>query len=110
MFKYIDKSGLTLNGNKFVTYVMNDAVLVYFIVDDRTCIIADASLVTLGAVLVQCRTDIPCIISYANKGLSDAKKKYSQIEKAVLTLGCRRVVRDVRPWYLIRIDNGSQAV
>lgn len=55
----------------------------------RTRIIADASPVALGAVLVQFE-DLhninPRIISYASKSLSDTEKRYCQTEKEALAL------------------------
>lgn len=55
----------------------------------RTRVIADASPVALGAVLVQFQTesdDEPRIISYASKSLTSTEKRYCQTEKEALAL------------------------
>lgn len=55
--------------------------------DDITQVIADASPYGLGCVLVQINKQGKSrVISYGAKGLSDAEKKYSQIEKEALSL------------------------
>jgi len=62
-------------------------MLSYFTLTDRTKLIADASPVALGAVLVQLDKDkIPRIISFASKSLSEVEKRYSQTEKESLAL------------------------
>lgn len=58
----------------------------YFDVDDRTQLIADASPVGLGAVLVQFNDSGPRVIAYASKKLSDVEKRYAQTEKEALAL------------------------
>ncbi|XP_036340795.1 uncharacterized protein K02A2.6-like [Rhagoletis pomonella] len=61
--------------------------LAYFNAKKRTRLIADASPVALGAVLVQFDDqNEPHIISFASKSLSDTEKKYSQTEKDSLAL------------------------
>lgn len=40
--------------------------------------IADASLFALGAVLVQFKEDIPRVIAYVSKSLTNAERRYSQ--------------------------------
>lgn len=67
-------------------HILNPATLGYFDVDDRTQLIADASPVGLGAVLIQVNEHGPRIISYANKSLSDVEKRYAQTEKEALAL------------------------
>lgn len=54
----------------------------------RTRLVADASPVALGAVLLQfTNTDpTPRVISYASKSLSDTEKRYCQTEKEALAL------------------------
>lgn len=47
----------------------NHSVLGYYNVNDRTQVIADASPVGLGCVLVQFKDNDPRIISYANRSL-----------------------------------------
>lgn len=63
--------------------------LAYFEPERRIRLIADASQIGLGAVLVQFQdvSDLnPVIISFASKSLSDTEKRYSQIEKEALAL------------------------
>lgn len=67
-------------------HMSNPATLGYFDVDDRTQVIADASPVGLGAVLIQMNESGPRIISYASKSLSDVEKRYAQTEKEALAL------------------------
>lgn len=52
----------------------------------RTRLIADASPVGLGAVLVQFHGTEPRPIAYASKSLTDTEKKYHQTEKEALAL------------------------
>lgn len=72
--------------NELKCVLSSDSILSYFNPKDKTCVIADASPVELGAVLIQFGDNIPRDISYANKGLWDTEKKYSQIEKEALAL------------------------
>ena len=51
---------------------------------DRTLVVTDASGVGLGAVLIQFKGNLPRIISYASKSLTDTEKKYPPIEKEAL--------------------------
>lgn len=63
--------------------------LAYFKPGSRTRLIADASTVGLGAVLVQFQDSSdssPVVISFASKSLSDTEKRYSQTEKEALAL------------------------
>ena len=64
----------------------------YFDPKARTQVIADASPVGLGAVLVQIQKGEPRIISYASKSLTDVERRYSQTEKEALALvwACER--------------------
>lgn len=64
----------------------NIKTLGYYDVMDRTQVIADASPVGLGAVLVQANEDGSRIIAYGNRTLSDCERRYSQTEKEALAL------------------------
>lgn len=58
----------------------------YYDPKDETKVIADASPVGLGAVLIQENFKEPRIIAYGNKSLTDCEKKYCQTEKEALAL------------------------
>ena len=64
----------------------NAETLGYFNKDAKTRIIADASPVGLGAVLIQEQQGKDRIISYASRSLSDVERRYSQTEKEALAL------------------------
>lgn len=64
----------------------NELQLGYYDVRDATQVIADASPVGLGAILIQTNGHGPRIISYASKSLSDVEKRYAQTEKEALAL------------------------
>lgn len=63
-----------------------DALLGYFDVKNKTQVIADASPVGLGAVLIQIGSRGPQVISYASKSLTSTEKRYAQTEKEALAL------------------------
>jgi hypothetical protein len=54
------------------------STLVYFDVNAKTQVIADASPVGFGAVLVQKQGEDYKIICYASRSLSDIERRYSQ--------------------------------
>lgn len=58
----------------------------YFSPDDETILIADASPVGLGAVLLQDRAGKKRVICFISKGLSPAEKAYAQNEREALAL------------------------
>lgn len=58
----------------------------YYDPQDKTRVIADASPVGLGTVLIQYDSKGPRIIAYGNKSLSDCEKRYCQTEKEALAL------------------------
>ncbi|XP_044574131.1 uncharacterized protein K02A2.6-like [Drosophila ananassae] len=61
--------------------------LSYFDPKYKTRLIADASPVALGAVLLQFKNDLtPNIIAFASRSLTDVEKRYSQTEKESLAL------------------------
>lgn len=64
----------------------NEVTLGYYNVRDRTQVIADASPVGLGAVLLQYDDQGPRIISYASRSLTNVERKYAQTEKEALAL------------------------
>lgn len=64
----------------------SDTVLGYYDPEARTQLIADASPVGMGAVLIQFSPNGPRIISFASKVLSPAQRRYCQTEKEALAL------------------------
>ena len=64
----------------------------YFDKDAKTLIIADASPIGLGAILLQEQQGKKRVISYASKSLSDVERRYSQTEKEALAVvwACER--------------------
>lgn len=64
----------------------NINTLGYYNPKDKTQVIADASPVGLGAVLVQIDRNGPRVIAYGNKSLTDCEKRYCQTEKEALAL------------------------
>lgn len=52
----------------------------------KTRVVADASPVGLGAVLLQFHEGTPKVVSYASKSLTDTEKRYAQTEKEALAL------------------------
>lgn len=58
----------------------------YYDVKDKTQVIADASPVGLGAILIQIDSQGPRIIAYGNRTLTDCERNYSQTEKEALAL------------------------
>lgn len=67
--------------------------LAYFNKDAPTKIIADASPVGLGAVLIQTQDGLNVPICYVSRGLTDCERRYSQTEKEALGLvwACERL-------------------
>ena len=72
--------------------VASAPVLAYFDKDMPTRVIADASPVGLGAVLVQEKNGESCAVCYASRSLSQVERRYSQTEKEALALvwACER--------------------
>lgn len=70
----------------------NAEVLAYFDKEAKTKVIADASPVGLGAVLIQEQNGENGVISYASKSLTSVERRYSQTEKETLGLvwACER--------------------
>ena len=67
-------------------------VLAYFDKEAHTRVIADASPVGLGAVLVQEKNGVGRAVCYASRSLSSVERRYSQTEKEALALvwACER--------------------
>lgn len=62
-------------------------ILGYYDIDDRTQIIADASPVGLGGVLIQIdKSNNSRVIAFASKSLSAVERRYAQTEKEALAL------------------------
>lgn len=63
-----------------------NTTLGYYNPFDRTQLIADASPVGLGAILIQFDINGPRIIAYGSKSLTDCERRYCQTEKEALAL------------------------
>lgn len=61
-------------------------MLGYYNPEAKTQVIADASPVGLGAVLIQTSSKGPRVIAYGNKSLTNCEKRYCQTEKEALAL------------------------
>lgn len=72
--------------DKIKELMCNTKVLAYFNPSDRTRLIADASPVGLGAVLIQFKNGEPRVISFAAKSLTETERRYCQTEKEALAL------------------------
>lgn len=66
--------------------LVNNLTLGYYNVNNRTQVVADASPVGLGAVLIQFQENEPRIISYASRSLTAPEMNYAQTEKEALAL------------------------
>ena len=64
----------------------NAIKLAHFDKEAPTQVIADASHVGLGAVLVEEQSHGRVVVSYASRSLSDVERRYSQTEKEALGL------------------------
>ena len=78
--------------SKLKEALVNHVTLGFFDVSARTKVIADASPIGLGAVLLQIQEGVPRVIYYANRSLSDVERRYSQTEREGLALvwACER--------------------
>lgn len=72
--------------NTLKSCLSNIKTLGYYDPADKTQVIADASPVGLGAVLIQTDSSGSRIVAYGNKSLSDCEKRYCQTEKEALAL------------------------
>ena len=70
----------------------DSSILAYFDKDAQTRVVADASPVGLGAVLVQEKNGQSRAVAYASRSLSPVERRYSQTEKEALALvwACER--------------------
>ncbi|XP_047991724.1 uncharacterized protein K02A2.6-like isoform X2 [Leguminivora glycinivorella] len=66
--------------------ISNIPTLGYYDVSKKTVVIADASPVGLGAVLVQIHDNEPRIIAFGSRTLTDCERRYCQTEKEALAL------------------------
>lgn len=84
-FKWGEKQQQSFN--KIKEIIGNVKALGYFVQTDKTLVVADASGVALGGVLIQFdKNQCPRIISFASKSLTDCEKRFSQTEKEALAL------------------------
>lgn len=72
--------------NALKNCLSKESTLGYYDMNDRTRIIADASPVGLGAVLIQFKGSDERVFSYASRSLSETQRKYSQSEREALAL------------------------
>ncbi|XP_040159183.1 uncharacterized protein K02A2.6-like [Anopheles arabiensis] len=85
--KFVWKSEHHSAFEKLKSFMISPSTLGFFDIGDRTQLIADASPVGLGAVLIQINSEgNPRVIAYASKSLSNTEKRYAQIEKEALAL------------------------
>lgn len=85
----IEKVWTTEQNNAFLQLkksLSSVRTLGYYDPEDKTQVIADASPVGLGAVLIQINSQGPRVIAYGNKSLTDCEKRYCQTEKEALAL------------------------
>ena len=89
-------------------------VLAYFDRESHTQIIADASPVGLGAVLIQERNGERRAVCYASRTLSSVERRYSQTEREALALvwACERFHLNVYglPKFELVTDHGALRV
>ncbi|XP_073959776.1 uncharacterized protein [Choristoneura fumiferana] len=72
--------------NKLKMALANIPTLGYYDASKKTIVIADASPVGLGAVLVQVHNNEPRIIAFGSKTLTSCERRYCQTEKEALAL------------------------
>ena len=77
---------------KLKTLLSKAKTLGYYDINAETQVIADASTVGLGGVLVQKQNGQYRVISYASRSLTDVERRYLQTEKEALALvwACER--------------------
>lgn len=68
------------------TKISDQSTLGYYNPKDKTRVIADASSFGFGAVLLQFKNNVPRVITYASKSLTDTERRYCQTEKEALAL------------------------
>ena len=72
--------------DKLKELITSTTALAHFDVNSKTRIVADASPVGLGAVLIQLQGVEWRVIAYASRGLTDVERRYSQAEREALAL------------------------
>ncbi|XP_061506861.1 uncharacterized protein K02A2.6-like [Anopheles gambiae] len=72
--------------NELIRLVSNVERLAHFDPHLKTRVVADASPVGLGAVLLQFQNEQPKVIAYASKSLTSTEQRYAQTEKEALAL------------------------
>ena len=72
--------------NKLKQAITSADTLAFYDPQAKTQVVADASPVGLGAVLIQDSGHGPRVVSYASRSLSDVERRYSQTEKEALGL------------------------
>ena len=90
--KFVFGQAEKLAFKKLKTAMSQAKTLAYFKLDAKTQVIADASPVGLGGVLVQIQHGKAVVISYASRSLTSVERRYSQTEKEALGLvwACER--------------------
>ena len=78
--------------DKVKSLLSSSSALAYYSTTAPTEVIADASPVGLGAVLIQTQDGVPRVVSFASRTLSDVERRYSQTEREALGLvwACER--------------------
>lgn len=84
--KVSHSNGAKSNKQRSKQGLLKHSILGFYDVNDRTQVIADASPVRLGAVLIQFKENEPRIISFANRILTAPEQNYAQTEKEALAL------------------------
>ncbi|XP_030747091.1 uncharacterized protein K02A2.6-like [Sitophilus oryzae] len=72
--------------NKLKECLANIRTLGYYNPNEKTQVMADASPVGLGAVLIQINDQGPRVIAFGNKSLTECERRYCQTEKEALAL------------------------
>lgn len=71
---------------QLINLISNVETLFHFDPNSKTRVVADASPVGLGAVLLQFHEEKPRVVMYASKSLTETERRYAQTEKEALAL------------------------